>query len=96
MRRLLNGKSISKSNFYAVHIHVYHEWVKPTGKPVKRDAINYAKVAEDEVFRALGCDDSHNFRTVIDKRRGSPPRVKVIIRPLGPIGQHPPLPSEGC
>lgn len=61
-------------------------WFTKAGKPRRVDLLNLTKVLEDEVTRALGYDDSHNWKIVLLKdtlrEKGDVEHVSILIAAL--------------
>lgn len=64
----LASANINPDAKYVLHL-VFRakSWNTKQGKVRRVDLLNLAKIVEDEVARALGYDDSHNFKIVLEK-----------------------------
>jgi Holliday junction resolvase RusA-like endonuclease len=76
--------SLDASRLYELRIDVYlSAWTK-TGRVRKVDLTNRVKFLEDCVCTALGIDDSHVFRVVLQKHDSEQERTVLEIRELKP------------
>jgi Holliday junction resolvase RusA-like endonuclease len=86
VRRLINtmiGDTLDPTRLYELRIDVYlSAWTK--GGNVRRvDLTNRVKFLEDCVCGALGIDDSHVFRVVLEKHDAPDERTVLCIREIG-------------
>lgn len=68
----LAGVRLDKTRLYRLELTFFGRWLNGIGMPDPHmpDTLNMAKVIEDEVFRAIGVNDRHNFEYEIKKRPG--------------------------
>jgi Holliday junction resolvase RusA-like endonuclease len=85
VRRLIQamiGDTLDPSRLYELRIDVYlRAWTK-SGKVRRVDLSNRVKFLEDCVCGALGIDDSHVFRIVLEKHDSDSERTVMHIREI--------------
>jgi len=70
---IFEGRELDESRVYKLSMTFTGKWFNSRGKPDAKlpDTLNMAKVAEDEIMRAIGLNDRHNFDYELKKRNGS-------------------------
>ncbi len=85
VRRLIQamiGDTLDPTRVYELRIDVYlRAWTK-SGKVRRVDLSNRVKFLEDCVCGALGIDDSHVFRIVLEKHDSESERTVIHIRDI--------------
>lgn len=66
-RLLFRDLRLNGGLLYSMLLEIHADWYTSEGKVLRRDLTNLLKIMEDEVTRALGLDDSHNFEIVVRK-----------------------------
>lgn len=84
---LTNSLEFKKNIEYSCLIHVFFKKIYNKGWPgaaknryKREDAQDRIKLATDAISEAIGVDDSHHFRTVIEKEEDKDnPRMEITI-----------------
>ena len=85
IRRLVMAmidRELNPAGLYELQIDIYLPCFTKKGAVRKVDVSNRVKFIEDCVCSALGIDDSHIFRVVLNKRDAADELTLIEIRPL--------------
>ena len=85
IRRLVMAmidRQLNPTGLYELQIDIFMSCYTKKGKVRRVDLSNRVKFIEDCVCSALGIDDSHIFRVVLNKRDSSDELTLIEIRPI--------------